>query len=140
MLARKPTADSGRDLLDPHAILAACGEDAAIFEKIRQVFRNAAPIHLEAIRSAAEAGDSSRLREAAHKFAGMASAFSTIVGDAASALEDFAAQGRLDESRPLASRLETMAFELLGRVSRLSFDELRERPLTNGDLGRTSSC
>ena len=140
VLARKPTADSGRDLLDPHAILAACGEDAAIFEKIRQVFRNAAPIHLEAIRSAAEAGDSSRLRDAAHKFAGMASAFSTIVGDAASALEDFAAQGRLDESRPLASRLETMAFELLGRVSRLSFDELRERPLTNGDLGRTSSC
>ena len=41
-------------------------------------------------------------------------AFSTAAGDVASDLEDLAAQGRLEEARPLVERLEAMGREYWG--------------------------
>ena len=45
--------------------------------------------------------DAPRLREAAHKLAGMVATFSTAAGGVASELEGCAAQGQLEEARPL---------------------------------------
>ena len=56
--------------------------------------------------------DAVRLREAAHKLCGMVAAFSTVAGGVASDLEDHAAQGQLEEARPLVEQLETIAREL----------------------------
>jgi CheY-like chemotaxis protein len=119
---------AGPGLLDPQVLLAACGGDAAILEKIGQTFRARLPDHVKAVREALRDHDAPRLREAAHKLAGMVAAFSTVAGGVASDLEDQAAQGRLEEARPLVARLETMAEELMRLLGGLSLEALRNPP------------
>jgi PAS domain S-box-containing protein len=122
--------DPRSSILDPRALLAACGGDAVILEKICQTFRAALPDHWRAVQDALQACDPPRLREAAHKLCGIVSAFSTVAGQAASELEDCAAQGLLEEARPLVGRLEPMIRELLQAVVGLSLDALREQQAT----------
>ena len=57
----------------------------------------------------------------------MVAAFSTVAGGVASDLEDQAAQGKLDEARPLVARLEALAAELIQLVDGLSLDALRDQ-------------
>jgi CheY-like chemotaxis protein len=133
VVGSRPTADRpGQGLLDPKVLRAACGDDGAILEKLCQTFRARLPDHLQAVRDALRDRDAPRLREAAHKLAGMVAAFSTGAGGVASELEDRAAQGQLEEARPLAGRLEAMAEELLRLADGLSLDVLRE-PAGTGD-------
>jgi PAS domain S-box-containing protein len=113
-------------ILDPRTLLATCGGDAIILEKICQAFRAYLPDHLSAVQDALQEGDAPRLREAAHRLCGMVAAFSTGAGQVASELEDRAAQGLLDEARPLVGRLEPMVQELLQAVVGLSLEALRE--------------
>jgi two-component system sensor histidine kinase/response regulator len=122
-----PPLSFGAGLLDPQVLLGACGGDAATLEKIGQTFRARLPDHLKAVQDALRDHDAPRLREAAHKLAGMVAAFSTVAGRVASDLEDQAAQGRLEEARPFVARLETMAEELMRLVGGLSLDALREQ-------------
>src|SRR5204863_5393487 len=114
-------------LLDPRVLLAACGGDAAILETICQAFRARLPDHRKAVQDALGAEDAPRLREAAHKLAGMVAAFSSVAGDVASELEDHAAQGQLQEASALVARLEVMAEELLRLVGGLSLESLRQQ-------------
>jgi two-component system, sensor histidine kinase and response regulator len=124
---RAPADRPGTGLLDPQVLLAVCGGDAAILEKICQAFRDRLPDHLKAVQGALRDRDAPRLREAAHKLSGMVAAFSSAAGGVASELEDQAAQGRLEEARPLVARLEAMAQELLQVVCRLSLETLRRQ-------------
>ena len=64
------------------------------------------PEHLAAVRDALHDQDALRLREAAHKFYGMLSAFSTVAGDQAADLEDLAARGLLQEALPVVEQLD----------------------------------
>jgi PAS domain S-box-containing protein len=116
---------AGAALLDPRVILATCGDDAAILESISRAFCARLPEHMRAVQDALRGRDASRLREAAHKVAGMVSAFSTVAGAAASNLEDLAAQGRLEEAAQPVQRLEMMVAELIPLVSRLTIEDLR---------------
>ena len=125
--------ETGPGLLDPRVLLAACAGDAAILERIGRAFRAGLPDQLKTVQDALRDRDAPRLREAAHKLAGMVSAFSTAAGGVASDLEDHAASGRLEEAGPLAARLETMAEELLREATGLSLETLR-RP-TGPDKG-----
>src|SRR5262249_28692380 len=104
-----------------------CGGDAATLEKLSQTFRNRLPGHLKAVQGALQDRDAPRLREAAHKLSSMVAAFSTEAGRVASELEDHAAQGQLEEARPLAGQLEAMADELMRLAGGLSLDPLREQ-------------
>jgi len=113
-------------------LLAACGDDAAILDKICQAFQARLPDHLKAVQDALRDGDAPRLREAAHKLAGMVAAFSTVAGGVASELEDQAAQGRLEDARPLLAQLEAMAEALVRLVGGLSFEALREQAAAGG--------
>jgi hypothetical protein len=79
------------------------------------------------------------LREAAHKLCALLFAFSTTAGNAASDLEEHAAQGRLEEARPLVERLEGMSQELLAVVGGLSIETLRHQAEAAGDPDRASS-
>jgi CheY-like chemotaxis protein len=126
-------APAGPGLLDPRVLLATCGGDAAILEKLCQTFRARLPDHLEAVRDALEGRDAPRLREAAHKLCGTLAAFSTAAGGVASELEDLAEQGRLEEARTLVGQLQTMAEELLRLVRGLSPDALRSHAGTSAD-------
>jgi PAS domain S-box-containing protein len=124
----RPSADRpGESLLDPGVLLAACGGDAAILEKLCQAFRARLPDHLKAVQEALRQRDAPRLREVAHKLTGMVAAFSTVAGDVASDLEDHAAQGRLEEAQPLAAQLETMTQELIRLSGGLSLETLRHQ-------------
>jgi CheY-like chemotaxis protein len=135
--AGPPTGRPGRSLLDPRVLLAACGGDAAILEKICQTFQARLPDHRKAVQNALRDRDAPRLREAAHKLTGMVAAFSTVAGGVASDLEDHAAQGQLDEAGPLAGRLETMVEELIRLVGGLSLDALRDQAEAATEPGRT---
>ena len=118
--------DPPPSILDPRTLLATCGGDAIILEKICQALRAYLPDHLTAVQDALQARDAPRLREAAHRLCGMVAAFSAGAAQVASELEDRAAQGLLEEARPLIGRLEPMVQELLQAVVGLSFDALRE--------------
>jgi hypothetical protein len=54
-------------------------------------------------------------------------AFSTAAGGVASELEDYAAQGQLEEAQPQAAPLERMAEELMRLVGGVSLEGLREQ-------------
>ncbi len=122
--ARGPAAPPEPGLLDPHLLLAACGGDAVILEKICKAFRARLPDHVAAVQDALGEQDSLRLREAAHKLCGMVSAFSSVAGGLASDIEDLAAQGRLEDARPLAAKLHEMAGALMQDVDGLSIENL----------------
>jgi PAS domain S-box-containing protein len=112
-------------LLNPRAVLAACGGNSAILERIAQAFRAGLPGQVEAVRSALRDGDAARLQAAAHRLSGMVAAFSTVAGGVVSELEDRAAQGDLESARPLMERLEAMAEELMRLTDGLSIESLR---------------
>jgi len=79
------------------------------------------------------------VQEAAHKLCALLFAFSTAAGDVASDLEDHAAQGRLEEARPLVEQLETMADELVRLASGLSLETLRQQTGPADDPNRKAS-
>jgi CheY-like chemotaxis protein len=118
---------SKKGLLDPQVLLAACGGDDVILEKISQAFLTRLPEQMKSVQDALRDNDAARLREAAHKLAGMMAAFSTAAGGVASELEDQAAQGQLEEARSLVGQLEAMAPELIRLVDGLSLDVLQAR-------------
>ena len=95
---------SFRSLLDPDALLTACGDDAELLRVLCQDFQTYAPARLVEMGDAVRDQDAPRLREAAHKLCALLFAFSTAAGDVASDLEDHAAGGRLDEARPLVQQ------------------------------------
>src|SRR5438270_13915851 len=135
---RPPASQPGPGLLDPQVLLAACGGDPIILERICQAFRACLPDHLKAVQDALRDRDAPRLREAAHKLAGMVAAFSSVAGGVASDLEDLAAQGQLEEAHPLVARLEPMADELTRLVGGLSLDALRGQAETATEPVRTA--
>jgi PAS domain S-box-containing protein len=112
-------------LLDPRVLLAACGDNPAILEKITQVFRARLPDQLTQVQAALRERDAPRLREAAHKLSGMIAAFSSVAGRLASDLEDQAARGQLEEAPAMVARLETMARELMHLADGLSLETLQ---------------
>jgi HPt (histidine-containing phosphotransfer) domain-containing protein len=84
------------------------------------------PEHLAAIRDALLALDALRLREAAHRFCGLLSAFSTVAGDQAATLEDLAARGLLQESHPVVEQLDRCSTELARLAGGLTIETLRK--------------
>jgi HPt (histidine-containing phosphotransfer) domain-containing protein len=97
------------------------------------------PEHLAAIREALQNQDALGLREAAHKFYGMLSAFSTVAGDQAANLEDLAARGLLEEAPPVVQQLDQRATELARLTGKLTVETLRKLAEAAGDSNRTDS-
>jgi HPt (histidine-containing phosphotransfer) domain-containing protein len=124
-------------LLDPVAVLRACGDDAEALRGMCRAFENYLPVRLTELGDALRAQDAPRLREVAHKLCALLFAFSTTAGNSASDLEDHAAQGRLDEARPLVERLEKIGPELVQLAAGLSLETLRQQARDSGDFKRT---
>jgi CheY-like chemotaxis protein len=126
-------------LLDPIAVLRACGDDEEALRGMCRAFQAYLPDRLAEVGAALRTRDAPRLREAAHKLCALLFEFSTVAGDVASDLEDHAAQGRLDEARPLVERLEAMAQELLPLVVGLSLETLRQQAEAEDDPNRAGA-
>jgi hypothetical protein len=122
-------ADAGpsRGLLDPAAVLTACGDDAEVLRRLCQDFRTYAPARLAELGEAQRDRDAPRLRQGAHKFCPLLLAFSTAAGNVASDLEEHAAQGQFEEAQALVQRLGTMTQELMRFVGGLSLESLRRQ-------------
>jgi HPt (histidine-containing phosphotransfer) domain-containing protein len=129
----------GKDLLDPPVLLAACGRDPAMLRKMCRSLQSGVPEYLASIRDAVRAQDALRLREAAHKFYGMLSAFSTVAGDRAADLEDLAARGLLQEALPVVEQLEQYATELARLAGGLTIETLRKQTEPADDPNRTAN-
>jgi PAS domain S-box-containing protein len=114
-----------RAALDPATILAACGGDESLLQKMCHSFRERIPEHLATVEDALRQQDAPRLREAAHKVCGMIATFSVGAGDVASKLEESAARGDLEECRLPVQRLVTIASLLVESVGGLSVEALR---------------
>jgi DNA-binding response OmpR family regulator len=114
-------------LLDPVAVLSACGDDAEALRRICHDFQTYAPARLAEVSAALRDRNAPRLYQTAHKFCALLFAFSTVAGNVVSDLEDHAAGGRLEEAQPLVERLETMTQELLRLVGGLSLESLRRQ-------------
>jgi response regulator RpfG family c-di-GMP phosphodiesterase len=123
----KTDAGERMNLLDPVAVLTACGDNADGLRMMCQDFKTYAPAQLAEVGDALRERDALRLRQATHKFCSLLFAFSTVAGNVASALEDHAAQGRLEEAQPLVERLETMTQELMRLAGGLSLETLRRQ-------------
>ena len=79
VLRRHPPHKPSRpDRIDPQVLLAACRGDPTMLQKMCRSLQVCVPAHLAAVRKALQDHDAPRLREAAHKFCGMLSAFSTV--------------------------------------------------------------
>jgi hypothetical protein len=135
----QPAAVEHISLLDPVAVLIACGDDEEALRRMCRALQTYLPDRLAEVGDALRGEVSPRLREAAHKLCALLFAFSTAAGDVASDLEDHAAQGRLEEARPLVEQLQTMAQELLGLADGLSLETLRHQAEADGDRNRTAS-
>jgi PAS domain S-box-containing protein len=114
------------DLLAPSVLLAACGGDPTMLRKMCRSLQSRVPEYLAAIRDAVRHQDAPRLREAAHKFCGMLSAFSTVAGDQAGDLEELAARGLLQEAVPVVEQLNQCATELARLAVGLTVEVLQK--------------
>jgi two-component system, sensor histidine kinase and response regulator len=115
------------DLVDPAVLLAACGSDPIMLQKMCRLLDARIPEYLAALREALKDQDATRLREAAHRFCGTLSAFSSVAGDLAADLEDVAADAQLDKAAPILAQLDRIAGELLERVDAISIEKLRDQ-------------
>jgi hypothetical protein len=134
-----PEAGGGPHLLNPVVVLAACGDEAEGLRQMCEGLRSYLPGRLAEVGEALRTRDAPRLYVAAHMLCGLLSAFSTVAGGVASDLEDQAADGRLDECRPLVEQLGAMARELIEQVDGLSIETLRDQAGAAGDRDRTAS-
>jgi CheY-like chemotaxis protein len=139
--SRPAQTDAGEHtgLLDPAAVLTACGDDAEALRGMCRAFETYLPVRVAEVDDALRAQNAPRLREAAHKLSALLFAFSKTAGNTASNLENEAAQGRLDEARPLVEWLEAMAQELLPLVGQLSLETLRHQAEAAYDPKRTGT-
>ena len=126
-------------LLDPPVLLAACGGDPTMLRKMCRTLQSLVPEDLASVRDALHDQDAPGLREAAHKFYGTLSAFSTVAGDQAADLEDLAARGMLNEALPLVERLNQCATELVRLAGGLTVETLQQLAQPAADPNRTAS-
>jgi HPt (histidine-containing phosphotransfer) domain-containing protein len=127
-----------RGLLDPVTVLTTCGDDAEALHGMRRGFETYLPVRLTEVDDALRAQDAPRLRKAAHKLCALLLAFSKTAGNAASDLEDHAAQGQFEAARPMVERLKAMAQDLLTLVAGLSLERLRHQAKAAEDSPRAS--
>jgi two-component system, sensor histidine kinase and response regulator len=134
-VSRQFQADAGGcgSLLDPVAVLTACGDDEEGLRGMCQDFQTYAPAQLAEVGDALRDRNAPRLRRAAHKFCPLLFAFSTVAGNVASDLEDHAAQDHLEEARPLVERLEAMTQDLMRLAGGLSLETLRQQARRAGE-------
>jgi HPt (histidine-containing phosphotransfer) domain-containing protein len=121
--------------LDATTILAACGGDEALLQKMCHSFQSRLPDHVATLERALEAQDAARIRESAHKLCGMLATFSVEAGNLAAQLEECAAQSRLQECRTLVPQLALLSHDLVESVGGLSVAALQSSVAVSGSVG-----
>ena len=114
-----------QNILDPTALLATCGGDSVLLQKMIDSFRATVPNHLCALREAAHRKDEISLRRIAHQLRGLTSYYSTTVAAQAAALDEMEADQQVDA---LIDRCETviqLTRDLCDLLSVLTLEDLK---------------
>jgi two-component system sensor histidine kinase/response regulator len=131
----KPAPSASLAWLEPSVLLSACGGDPAVLAKINRALQSQLPAELARAAACLEASNAPALRESAHKLCGMIAVVSTSGGNEASALEEFAACGALQEAAASFASVKALTETLLVGLSSLSIGDLQARakaPIDDG--------
>jgi CheY-like chemotaxis protein/HPt (histidine-containing phosphotransfer) domain-containing protein len=112
-------------LLDAAALLAGCGGDADLLQKMCRHFQTFVPGRLAEVSEALRESNPLRLREATHKLGGMLSSFSATAAEATALLGRLGSEGKVEEAIQTHSRLTDIVERLISVVDTLSIDQLR---------------
>ena len=115
---------STSNLLDPAVLLAACGGDAAVLDKLCVALRRGLPSDIAEAETAVKSRDLAGVQRVAHRLGGVMGTFSTVAATLAAEMEDHAARGDLEAARAAFERLRPMAAELLRLVERLTLEQV----------------
>ncbi|MEA2707654.1 MAG: hypothetical protein QOF78_255 [Phycisphaerales bacterium] len=118
---------SDADLVDAATLLATCGGDQLLLDKMILSLWNHSQRHLDEINQAIAAQDCNRLSRATHKLRGLVSAFSIRATDAAIAIEQAAARDELHGAIEQHKRLTAIVGLLTDTVRNCTIDKLRQR-------------
>jgi CheY-like chemotaxis protein/HPt (histidine-containing phosphotransfer) domain-containing protein len=128
-LLQPPSFANG--LLDGAALLAGCGGDPQLLQKMCRHFRSFVPDRLAEVRLAHRDRDVPRLEEAAHKLGGMVASFSAVAAAEAALLGRLSSQGKFEDANQAHARLTEMVERIISALENLSIDDLeREQRLT----------
>ncbi len=119
--------DDNPNFIDARVLLAACGDDEAILNKLCQTFQTRLPECHRAVQEAWENRDTSQLREAAHKLCGLIGVFSSVGSVTASQLEEHAAHGNLEQCSRVVDTLSRIMPAILQQVEGLSIETLQRQ-------------
>ncbi len=116
--------DPAEVLIDFDKLQHRIGRNADLLRDLISLFLSAQPKDIKALRQAIEAGDVSRSKRIAHRFAGaFASLAMEIMAQGALEIEQLAAAGHLDECKTcmtnLEARFEIVKKQLASELGRL---------------------
>ncbi len=126
---------AGPAWLEPSVLLSACGGDPVALAKIKRALQSQLPAELARASACLETSNAPALRESAHKLCGMIAVVSTSGGDEASALEEFAACGALQEAATSLASVKALTETLLAGLSSLSIGDLQALAKASSDGG-----
>ena len=112
------------DLLDSAALLAGCGGDAQLLQKMCEHFRTYMPDRLAEVSDSLRDRDIPRLQAAAHKLGGMVSSFSSVAASAAARLGKLASEGNFDEAMQTHRDLAAMVERIVAELDSISIERL----------------
>jgi PAS domain S-box-containing protein len=121
--------------LDAATLLAACGGDPSLLEKMSQALQANASAYLDKVHDAIQRGDAAALREAAHKLRGLVSAFSTQAAESARLLEQLAADEQLPEAEVQFTKLADLVATLIPMLANVSVEQLKRRVGQRNEAG-----
>ena len=127
------TMQADENLLDPGTLLAGCGGDPLLLQRMIASFRSRAPEHAAELNGAARRGDAASLRRAAHRLRGMVSVFSSSVAATVGLVEQATADPHSDPVKKQCATIAEMVDALLSTLLTVSIDELEQLAASSTD-------
>jgi CheY-like chemotaxis protein len=113
-------------IIDPTALLSACGGDATLLADLIQLFNDEVPGLLSRVEAAVRSSDAEKLRMAAHGLRGLVSTFSTSVAKTAESLEQMGIDRRADTAGETFGLLSQAVQELRSALATLTIAKLHD--------------
>jgi PAS domain S-box-containing protein len=120
-------ADSVPPLVDAATLLAACGGEPVLLEKMLTSFDTHVQEHLAQIADAMERQERVRIREAAHKLRGLVATFSTTVAREVGVLETIVIDDEFTSVRVQCAAVNFMIEALSQSLTSITVKDLKQR-------------
>jgi PAS domain S-box-containing protein len=112
------------DLIDARTLLAACGGNPHLLEKMVQSFQDHVPDHLAQLTDAWRQRNAERLRSAGHKLRGLVSTFSSKVASTVQSLERTGLEQQWPSDDKRIKRVSDGVLALIEALPQVTIEEL----------------